>query len=345
VTDDPTSNRVSHAPLRLEEIEEARTRIEGAAIRTPLVRLEIDLPETEIYLKLEVLQPVGSFKIRGAGSLIGSVGSDDLADGVWTASAGNMAQAVAWFARREGLPCTVVMPDTAPDAKTSAVERLGASIVKVTFDEWLAVFRSRAFPGMQGLFVHPFSDRHVMAGNATIGVEILEDLPEVDAVVIPYGGGGLSCGIASAIRALAPKTTVFAAEIATAAPLSASLAAGEPVEVPYTPSFVDGIGSPAVFPEMFELARTLLDGSLVVEPDQAADAVRLLATRAHVVAEGAEAVPVAATAGPAGSGRIVAVVSGGSMTPRSSRPSSQAALDSEPLGSPRCMSIPDPSRS
>jgi threonine dehydratase len=206
------------------------------------------------------------------------------------------------------------MPDTAPDAKTSAVERLGASIVKVTFDEWLAVFRSRAFPGMRGLFVHPFSDRHVMAGNATIGAEILEDLPEADAVVVPYGGGGLSCGIASAIRARAPRTKVFAAEIATAAPLSASLAAGEPVVVPYTPSFVDGIGSPAVFPEMFELARTLLDGSLVVEPDQAADAVRLLATRAHVVAEGAGGVPVAAaTAGLAGSGRIVAVVSGGSI--------------------------------
>lgn len=314
MTDAPGSMPISHPPVTLEEIEEARTRIEGAAIRTPLVRLEIDLPETEIYLKLEVLQPVGSFKIRGAGSLIGSVASDDLADGVWTASAGNMAQAVAWFARREGLPCTVVMPDTAPDAKTSAVERLGASIVKVTFDEWLAVFRSRAFPGMRGLFVHPFSDRHVMAGNATIGVEILEDLPEADAVVVPYGGGGLSCGIASAIRAGAPRTKVFAAEIATAAPLSASLAAGEPVVVPYTPSFVDGIGSPAVFPEMFELARTLLDGSLVVEPDQAANAVRLLATRAHVVAEGAGAVPVAAaTAGLAGSGRIVAVVSGGSI--------------------------------
>jgi len=314
VTDDPTSMRVSHAPLTLDEIEEARTRIEGAAIRTPIVRLDVDVPETEIYLKLEVLQPVGSFKIRGAGSLIGSLEPADLADGVWTASAGNMAQAVAWFARREGLPCTVVMPDTAPDAKTSAVERLGASIVKVTFDEWLAVFRSRAFPGMQGLFVHPFSDRRVMAGNATIGLEILEDLPEVDAVVIPYGGGGLSCGIASAIRARAPRTTVFAAEIATAAPLSASLAAGEPVDVTYTPSFVDGIGNPAVFPEMFELARKLLDGSLVVEPDQAAEAVRLLATRAHVVAEGAGAVPVAAaTAGLAGSGRIVAVVSGGSI--------------------------------
>ena len=305
---------VHHEPIALEEIEQARARIEGVALRTPLVRLAIDLPDTEIYLKLEGLQPIGSFKIRGAGSLVGSLSDEELADGLWTASAGNMAQAVAWFAGRKGLRCSVVMPDTAPEAKTSAVERLGGSIIPVSFDEWLGVFAARSFPGLDGVFVHPFSDRRVMAGNGTIGLEILEDLPEVDAVVIPYGGGGLSCGIASAIRASAPRTSLFAAEVATAAPLAPSLAAGEPVEVAVTPTFVDGIGSPRVFPEMFELARALLDGSLVVEPDAVADAVRLLATRAHVVAEGAGAVPVAAAiAGLAGRGKIVAVVSGGSI--------------------------------
>jgi threonine dehydratase len=305
---------VSHDPVTLEEIELARDRIRGSAIRTPLVRLEVDLPDTEVYLKLEILQPVGSFKIRGAGSLIGSLSPEELADGVWTASAGNMAQAVAWYARRKGIACTVVMPDTAPEAKTSAVERLGGSVLEVSFERWLEVFRTRTFPGLEGAFVHPFSDRRVMAGNGTIRLEILEDLPEVDAVVIPYGGGGLSCGIASAIRALAPRTRIYAAEVATAAPLSPSLSAGEPVEVPYTSSFVDGIGAPVVFPEMFELAQTLLDGSLVVEPDRAADALRLLATRAHVVAEGAGGVPVAAaTHGLAGRGAVVAVVSGGSI--------------------------------
>ena len=305
---------VSHEPITLEEIEQARARIEEVALRTPLVRLAVDVPNTEIYLKLEVLQPIGSFKIRGAGSLIGSLSDEELANGVWTASAGNMAQAVAWFARRLDLPCSVVMPDTAPEAKTSAVERLGGSVIPVSFDEWLGVFASRSFPGLDGAFVHPFSDRRVMAGNGTIGLEILEDLPEVDTVVIPYGGGGLSCGIASAIRALAPGTTLYAAEVATAAPFAPSLAAGAPVEVAFTPTFVDGIGAPRVFPEMFELARTLLDGSLVVEPDAAADAVRLLATRAHVVAEGAGAVSVAAaTAGLAGPGKVVAIVSGGSI--------------------------------
>jgi threonine dehydratase len=305
---------VHHEPITLEEIEQARTRIEGVAIRTPLVRFAIDVPDTEIYLKLEVLQPIGSFKIRGAGSLIGSLSDEQLANGVWTASAGNMAQAVAWFARHRGLPCTAVMPDTAPDAKISAVERLGGVVIPVTFDEWLEVFTSRTFPGLEGTFVHPFSDRRVMAGNGTIGLEILEDLPGLDSVVIPYGGGGLSCGIASAIRARAPATRIYAAEVASAAPLAPSLSAGAPVEVASTPTFVDGIGAPRVFPEMFELARTLLDGSLVVEPDAAADAVALLATRAHVVAEGAGAVPVAAaTAGLAGRGRVVAIVSGGSI--------------------------------
>jgi threonine dehydratase len=305
---------VHHEPISLEEIEQARTRIEGAALRTPLVRFAIDVPDTEIYLKLEVLQPIGSFKIRGAGSLIGSLSDEQLANGVWTASAGNMAQAVAWFARRTGLPCTAVMPDTAPQAKISAVERLGGVVIPVTFDEWLEVFTSRTFPGLDGTFVHPFSDRRVMAGNGTIGLEILEDLPGLDSVVIPYGGGGLSCGIASAIRARAPATRIYAAEVGSAAPLAPSLSAGVPVEVASTPTFVDGIGAPRVFPEMFELARTLLDGSLVVEPDAAADAVRLLATRAHVVAEGAGAVPVAAaTAGLAGRGRVVAIVSGGSI--------------------------------
>jgi threonine dehydratase len=303
---------ISHTPLTLDEIEQARERIAGGAIRTPLVRLDADVPNTEIYLKLEVLQPIGSFKIRGAGSLIGSLSDDELGRGVWTASAGNMAQAVAWYARRKGVPATVVMPDNAPEAKRSAVRRLGGQVIPVTLDAWLDVLRSRTFPGLDGVFVHPFSDRRVMAGNGTIGVEVLEDLPEVDAVVIPYGGGGLSCGIASAIRAKATNARVFAAEVSTAAPLAPSLAAGEPVEVEYRPSFVDGIGAPVVFPEMFDLARTLLDGSLVVDIPQVEDALRLMVTRANVAAEGAGAVPVAAAiAGMAGVGMVVAIVSGG----------------------------------
>jgi len=303
---------ISHTPLTLDEIEQARERIAGGAIRTPLLRLDADVPDTEIYLKLEVLQPIGSFKIRGAGSLIGSLSDDELGRGVWTASAGNMAQAVAWYARRKGVPATVVMPDNAPEAKRSAVRRLGGQVIPVTLDAWFEVLRSRTFPGLEGVFVHPFSDRRVMAGNGTIGLEVLEDLPEVDAVVIPYGGGGLSCGIASAVRAKATNAKLFAAEVSTAAPLAPSLAAGEPVEVEYRPSFVDGIGAPVVFPEMFDLARTLLDGSLVVDIPQVEHALRLMVTRANVAAEGAGAVPVAAViAGMAGAGRVVAIVSGG----------------------------------
>jgi threonine dehydratase len=275
-------------------------------VRTPLVRLQHDA-DAEIYLKLENLQPIGSFKLRGAANALALAEPEAL----WTASAGNMAQAVAWHARERGLPCTAVVPETAPRTKLDAIERLGGEVVKVPLADWLEVFRTREYPGMEGLFVHPFSDDAVMAGNGTIGLEILEDLPEVDAVLIPYGGGGLSCGIASALRARAPRCKVYACEVETAAPLAASLEAGEPVEIDYIPSFVDGIGAPTVFPEMFELASKLLDGSLVVSVDETAAAVRLLIERNRVVAEGAGAAPVAAAL--LRTGTIVCVVSGGNI--------------------------------
>jgi threonine dehydratase len=295
--------------LSIDEIEAARGRIAGSVVRTPLVRLQHDGP-AEIYLKLENLQPIGSFKLRGAVNALALAEADAL----WTASAGNMAQAVAWHARERGLPCTAVVPDTAPQTKLDAIERLGAAVVQVPPETWFEVFRTRSYPGMQGLFLHAFSDPAVMAGNGTIALEILEDLPDPDEVLIPFGGGGLSCGIASALRALAPACKVYACEVETAAPLAASLAAGEPVEIEHRPSFVDGIGAPTVFPEMFELARELLDGSLVVGLDDVAAAIRLLVERNRVVAEGAGAAPVAAALGDsAGTGKIVCVLSGGNL--------------------------------
>ena len=301
-------------PPTLEDIRAARQRLAGSAVRTPLIRLNADGAPATIFLKLENLQPIGSFKLRGAGNAMALADPALLAKGAWTASAGNMAQGVAWHARRMGVPCTVVVPDTAPQTKLDAIRRLGARIVPVTFQQWLEVFRTRRYDGMTGLFVHAFSDPAVMAGNGTIGLEILEDLPDADAVVIPYGGGGLACGIAAALRALKPGVKVYAAEVETAAPLGPSLAAGRPVEVTYIPSFVDGIGAPVVFPEMLELARRLLDGSLVEPLAKVAGAVRLLAERNRVVAEGAGAAPVAAAlAGKAGGGKVVCVVSGGNI--------------------------------
>src|SRR5262245_37954957 len=225
-----------------------------------------------------------------------------------------MAQGVAWWARRLGVRCTCVVPDTAPETKLAAIRRLGSEIVAVPFEVWWEVFRTHEYEGLDGRFVHAFSEDAVMAGNGTVGLEILEDLPDVDAVVVPYGGGGLACGIASALRELAPQCNVFAAEVSTGAPLAPSLEAGKPVRVDYEPSFVDGIGSPEVFPEMFELTRELVDGALVVGLDEVAGAVRLLAERARVIAEGAGAAALAATlAGGAGGGKIVCVVSGGNI--------------------------------
>ena len=304
------------ASIPLEEIRAARERIAGHALRTPLIPLP--LGETEapcrIFLKLENLQPIGSFKIRGAGNALALREPRDLADGVWTASAGNMAQGLAWHARRLGVPCAVVIPETAPDAKREAILRLGARLVEVPIAEWLEVFRTRRREGMQGLFVHPFSDRAVMAGNGTIGLEIVEDLPDLDAVIVPYGGGGLISGVASAVKALLPDVRVFACEVETGAPLAPSLAVGRPTEVPFAPSYVDGIGGPVVYPEMFDVVRGLVEGSIVVSLEEVAGAIRLLVGRARVVPEGAGAAPVAAAlSGRAGAGRVVCVVSGGNI--------------------------------
>jgi len=277
------------------------------------VRLGADAP-AEIWLKLECLQPIGSFKIRGASNRMALASRAELAHGVWTASAGNMAQGVAWNARRLGIPCTVVVPEGAPATKIAAVERLGGHVVAVPHDEWFDTFRTHRREGIEGLFVHAFSDDAVMAGNGTIGLEILEDLPDVDAVVVPFGGGGLVSGIASALRALRPSAKVYAAEVSTAAPLAASLAKGAPTEIAHTRTFVDGIGGPRVFPEMFALAKELLDGALVSSLEEIARAIRVLAERNRVVAEGAGAAGVAAAmAGKAGKGKIVCVVSGGNI--------------------------------
>jgi threonine dehydratase len=302
----------------IEQIHAARKAITGIAVRTPLVRLNVPT-RPDIYLKLENLQPIGSFKIRGAAALLTSVEPAALADGVLTASAGNMGQGAAWMAARLGVGCTVLVPSTAPAAKVRAIEGYGATVRRVTPQQWWQAFSDRAFEGVPGLFVHAFDDPLVMAGNATIGLEIAEDLPEVATVLVPWGGGGLSCGIATALREAAPRARVYAAEVATAAPYAASLAAGEPTTVANTPSFVDGIGGPTVFVGVFAHAQELGIGSRVAPLDEVAAAVRLLVERAKVVAEGAGATPVAcaladaASAGePARSaGPVVCVVSGG----------------------------------
>jgi len=300
-------------PVSVSQAEEARRNIASVAIRTPLVLCNTDAP-ADLYLKLENLQPIGSFKICGAGNVMALTSRQHLERGVLTASAGNMAQGVAFCARRLGIQATIIAPDTAPATKIQAVERMGGRVLKVPFAEWWQTFERRSYPGVDATFIHAFDDPHVMAGNATIALELLEDLPNLDAVVIPWGGGGLSCGIAAVLRALAPQVRIYAAEIETATPLAASLAAGEPRVVEYRSSFVDGIGSKTVFPNMFEHARKLLDGSLVVTLNQAAQAMKLVAERNRVIIEGAAACAVAAArSGRAGSGKIVAIVSGGNI--------------------------------
>lgn len=295
-------------------IEKARHTIVGAAIRTPLVPLNVTDAPSSIHLKLENLQPIGSFKIRAAAVAMARMSRDELSRGVLTASAGNMGQAVAWEARRQGIPCTVVVPETSPQRKLAGMQELGAAIISVPFDRWWATLDARSYEGVDGVFIHPFDDEAVMEGDGTIGLEIVEDLPDVDAILVPWGGGGLSTSIASAVRAVKPGCRVFAVEVDGAAPLRASLDAGKPVEVDYRPSFVDGIGSKTVFPNMLRLAQELLAGSLVTTPAETARAVRILMERNRVVAEGAGAASVAvALSGAVEAERIVCVVSGGNI--------------------------------
>jgi threonine dehydratase len=278
------------------------------------VRLEMPESRAEIWLKLESLQPIGSFKIRGAVNAIRHATRDEVARGVVTASAGNMAQGVAWAARELGVPATIVVPEHAPQTKLDAIERLGGTVVKVPYERWWQAIADSCYDEAEGLFVHPVQDAAVIAGNGTIGLELAEDLPDAEVVLVPFGGGGLVTGIASGLRGAGCDARVHAVVPETGAALVASIEAGEPRSVEYTPSFVDGSGAGAVLPRMWELARPLLDGAVAVSLDDTAAAVRLLAERAHVIAEGAGALALAAAlAGHAGEGRLVCIVSGGNI--------------------------------
>src|SRR5579871_251781 len=295
-------------------IEDARKHVYEAAIRTPLVRLNWDAP-AEIYLKLECLQPIGSFKIRGAYNAVRLLPEEQRRQGVWTVSAGNAAQGVALAAKKAGVPCKVLVIDAAPAAKLDAARRLGAQIVPASYEECWQALGAREHPAMSGAFVHPFEDDAFIAGNASCGLEILEDLPDVDAVVAGFGGGGLSCGIAAGLKERGSKAKVFAAEPETAAPLAYSLERGSAQYFPnWRASFVDGCGGKSVFPRMWDIAHHLLAGSIVCTLEETRRAMRIVAERNRVIAEGAGACAVAAgLTGKCGSGKVVCVVSGGNI--------------------------------
>jgi threonine dehydratase len=307
--------------ISLKTIREAATGVYDVAVRTPLVRLEVPGLQPggpEIFLKLESLQPIGSFKIRGAYNAVRHLSPARLAEGVWTVSAGNAAQGVALAARRVGAACSVMVMDTAPDTKLRSIERLGATIVKRPYEECWRTVEQHGSDRMRGQFVHPFDDDLFISGNGTIGLEIIEDLPDVDAVVAPLGGGGLLAGIGAALRELRPEAKIYAAEPETAAPLALSFAAGQAsVFDSWQPSFVDGAGGRSVLPTMWPLLRGLVAESIVVRLDDAAAAMKTVADRVHVIMEGAAACAVAAATSEEFVGRghrkVVAVVSGGNI--------------------------------
>lgn len=310
------------APARtisLATVQDAASRVYATAVRTPLIRLDpIQRGGPEIFLKLEIFQPIGSFKLRGAANAIGKLPPEALADGVWTVSAGNAAQGVALAAREAGTRASVLVMDTAPATKIANIERLGATIHRAPYDEcWRAVEEHRS-DRMTGRFVHPFDDDDFISGNGTVALEILDELPDVDAVVASIGGGGLLAGIGAVLREARPSTALYAAEPETAAPLAASLAAGSPQRFEaWQASFVDGAGGKSVLPSMWPLLKDSIAASIVVSLEEAAQAMRLAAQRCHIIAEGAGACAIAAAMSPrvleAGHRRIVAVVSGGNI--------------------------------
>ncbi len=301
-------------PVTIDEIRAARERIAGVITRTPLIRLLHGVERApEIWLKLESLQPINAFKLRGAANAVAMLQPDERSKGVWTISAGNAGQGVAYAAREAGVPCTVVVIETAPDTKVERMRALGATLVKAPFDACWRAMEERSFPGVEGTFVHPFDDQNFVTGNATVGLEILEDLPQVKTVIAAIGGGGIISGVGSAMRALAPHVRVLGAEPETAAPGAASFAAGSPqVFENWQASFVDGAGGKSIFPRMWERMQGIVDGSIVVSLDEVRNAMRVVAEKARVIAEGAGALSIAAalrqTEGP-----VVAVVSGGNI--------------------------------
>jgi threonine dehydratase len=302
-------------PIQLSEIQEARKRIAKTIVRTPLIRLELGPESPDIQLKLENLQPINAYKLRGAANAVAMLSEADRKRGVWTISAGNAGQGVAYAARAAGVPCTVVVVETAPQSKLDRMKALGAKIIPVPYDVAWKALDERSFPGAEGTFIHPFDDDDFIAGHGTMGLEILEDAPDTTAVIASIGGGGLITGVASAIKALKPEVKMFGVEPDTAAPAALSFKKRSPQVFPnWKASFVDGAGGQSMFPRMWERMKPVVDGYLVVTLEQTRNAMRLLAEKARIISEGAGALPVAAAlSGKAGKGPIVAIISGGNI--------------------------------
>ena len=311
-----TAHADSH-PITLDDIRAARERIRGTAIRTPLVRLELGPGQPEIWLKLENLQPINAYKLRGAANAVAMLPPSERARGVWTISAGNAGQGVAYAARKAGVPCAVVAIETAPQAKLDRMRALGAKLITVSYTTAWNTLEARAYPGADGTFIHPFDDDNFIAGHGTMGLEILEDLPDAAAVVCGIGGGGLITGVASAVKAMKPDIKVWGAEPETAAPAALSWKMGSPQAfAEWKPSFVDGAGGQSLFPRMWERMRPVVDDCFVVTLDEVKAAMRLMAEKSRVIAEGAGALPLAAVLSgrtPKIAAPIVCVVSGGNI--------------------------------
>ena len=311
----PAATLAPVRPITLAEMRDAQKRIAGTVVRTPLVRLDLGPGTPDIRLKLETLQPINAYKLRGAVNAVAMLGESERKRGIWTISAGNAGQGVAYAAKQAGVPCTVVAIETAPASKLDRMRALGAKLIPVSYDTAWKALDERSYPGVESTFVHPFDDHNFIAGHATMGLEILEDAPDTAAVIAAIGGGGLITGVGSAIKALRPQIKIWAAEPETAAPFALSFAKNSPqIFKDWKASFVDGAGGQSVFPRMWERMKPVVDGAIVVSLDETRKAMRLMAEKIRIISEGAGALPLAAAlTGKAGNGPIVAIISGGNV--------------------------------
>lgn len=301
-------------PPTLTEIEEAANTLRAVAFHTPLVPLHTFDKDTDIYLKLEIHQPIGSFKIRGVFNAVASLDQSERKNGLSTVSAGNTAQALAWTGRYFSVPSRSLMPDTAPQTKIDAVKAYGGQPILVPIAEIFRFLKEQLWENEPYTFIHPWTNRRVMIGHATIGLEIMADLPEVDSVFVPVGGGALIGGIATAIKQRNPSARVYAVEPQGCAALAESFKQNRPASVDCK-TICDGVAVPYMTDEVFGILKEIVDDVLLVSEDTVKQTVKRLALGNRIIAEPSAALPVAAALAMPQSkrGQSVCVVTGGSI--------------------------------
>lgn len=301
----------------LASIEQAAQRLAGIITHTPLIPLVDGPAEADIFLKPEVLQPIGSFKVRGVGNWSLALSPEDASRGLTTVSAGNTAIAVGYMARRLGVPSRSLVPTSLHRGKREKIESYGTELVEMSMTELMIYMFEERWRDEPYSYLNPWGEPSMIAGHGTIGLEVVEDLPDIDSIFVPVGGGALISGVASALRALKPSVRVYGVQAAVNSALAAAFDAGEPRWIDWHDTIVEGASTPVITHNMYPMLRDLIDDVVLVTEEDVESAMRRLALNNKLVTEGAGAAGVAAALKVPldDRGVSVCVVSGGSVEP------------------------------